>query len=108
MALGGVTGISLGLVAMAFPPAGLVVGGGAILLIGLMGASVGGLLTGMAGAAFPSSRLEKFESEIDAGKILIMVDVPVDRVEHFNRLIKDFDPEIEIEGIEPPAHLIPK
>lgn len=107
VALGGATGAFLGLLAMAFPPSGIVIGGGAILLIGAMGASVGGLLTGMAGASFHSTRLEAFEKDIRRGKILIMVDVPLDRVTHVNRLIKRRDPEVEIEGIEPPPPIIP-
>jgi hypothetical protein len=105
--LGGATGVFAGLFALAFPPAGFVIGGGAVLLIGVMSASLGGLLTGMAGAAFPNSRLKAFEAEIDAGKILIMVDVLEDQITHVNALIQLLDPEVAIEGIEPPAPLIP-
>ena len=106
--LGGATGLFAGLLALTFPPAGLVIGGGAILLIGMMGASLGGLLTGMAGAAFSNSRLKAFEQDIDAGKILIMVDVPQNRITHVNALIRRLDPEVEIEGVEPPAPVIPR
>ena len=41
VALGGATGVLAGLVAVTFPPAGLVLGGGAMLGIALMGAGVG-------------------------------------------------------------------
>lgn len=105
--LGGATGLLGGLLALAFPPAGIVVGGGGVLLIGVMGASLGGLLTGMAGAAFPSSRLQAFEEDIEAGKILIMVDVIRDQVEEVTEMIQLLDPDVEIEGIEPPAPLVP-
>jgi len=108
IAFGGATGVFLGLTALVFPPAGFVTGGGGVLLIGLAGASLGGLLSGMAGAAFPSSRLSSFEGDLDAGKILIMVDVPASRLEHVNELIKRLDPTVQIEGIEPPAPLIPQ
>lgn len=106
--LGGSAGLLVGLTALAFPPSGIVVGGGLVLLIGLWGAGLGGLLTGIAGAAFPSSRLQGFESAIDQGQILIMVDVPKDEVEKYESLIKSHDPEVSVEGIEPPAPLIPK
>ncbi|MBK6960538.1 MAG: DUF1269 domain-containing protein [Gammaproteobacteria bacterium] len=76
IALGGTAGIFAGLTALAFPPTGIIVGGGLVLLLGLLGAGVGGMMTGLAGAAFPSSRLKQFEEAIDQGKILIMVDVP--------------------------------
>ncbi|MDY6957466.1 MAG: DUF1269 domain-containing protein, partial [Pseudomonadota bacterium] len=43
LALGGAGGLLAGLVVMTFPPAGLVVGGGALTLATLAGASLGGL-----------------------------------------------------------------
>jgi hypothetical protein len=108
VALGGAAGLFLGLVAVAFRVSGLVVGGGAVLLIGLMGASLGGLLTGMAGAAFPNSRLRTFAAALEEGKILDTVDVPKDHVSQVNCLIERVHPEVEVEGFEPPAPLIPR
>lgn len=107
LALGGTAGLLVGLTGLAFPPAGIVVGGGLVLLIGLLGAGVGGLLTGIAGASFPSSRLQAFESAIEQGQILIMVDVPADAVERFEALIRQRDPAVSVEGVEPPPRLIP-
>ena len=49
-----------------------------------------------------------FEWDIEAVKILIMLDVPLDRVSHVNALIQRFDPEVQIAGIEPPAPVIPR
>lgn len=108
VAVGGAAGVFLGLVAMAFPPTGLVIGGGGVLLLGLAGASVSGMLTGMAGAAFPSSRLHEFEAAIDAGQILIMVDVKLADAQRVSGLIARLEPVVEVEGLEPPATLIPK
>jgi hypothetical protein len=105
--LGGTAGLLVGLTAMAFPPSGIVVGGGLVLLTGLWGAGVGGLLTGLAGGAFPSSRLSDFESAIEQGRILIMADVPRADVEKYQTLIRKLDPDVRIEGIEPPASIIP-
>ena len=104
---GGVGGLFIGLLALAFPPAGLVVGGGAVLLIGILGASVGGLMSGLAGASFSSSRLSGFEDAIAKGQILIMADVPRDRVAHYERLIREADPDTEVIGIEPHTPIIP-
>ena len=105
--LGGAAGLLAGLTALAFPPSGIVVGGGLVVLLGLGGAGLGGLLTGMAGASFPSSRLENFEAEIERGKILIMADVPKSEVATFEALIRELDPEVSVEGIEPPDRIIP-
>lgn len=105
--LGCTAGVLVGLTALAFPPSGIIVGGGLVLLIGLWGAGVGGILAGIAGAAFPSSRLKSFEAALDEGKILIMADVPKKDVEKYQDIIRKLDPEVEVEGIEPPANLIP-
>lgn len=105
--LGGSAGILAGLTALAFPPTGIVVGGGLVLLIGLWGAGIGGLLTGIAGGSFSNSKLKSFESAIEKGQILIMADVPKNDVEKFEEIIKRLDPEVEVSGIEPPAKLIP-
>jgi hypothetical protein len=107
VAFGGITGLLAGLAALAFPPAGVVVGGGAVLLISLFGAGVGGFLSGLAGAAFSSSRLSEFEVAIEQGKILVMADVPAEEVERYESLIKSADPDIEVMGIEPHAPVIP-
>ncbi|MGI1679568.1 MAG: DUF1269 domain-containing protein [Cellvibrionaceae bacterium] len=105
--LGGTAGLLAGLFALAFPPSGIIVGGGLVLLVGFWGAGVGGILTGIAGGSFSNSKLKSFESAIDENKLLVMADVPKKDVERFKEIIKRLDPEVEIEGIEPPAKLIP-
>lgn len=107
LALGGTAGFLVGLTALAFPPTGIVVGGGLVLLVSLLGAGVGGLLTGIAGASFPSSRLQAFEQAIEQGQVLVMVDVPKNAVVQYEALIKQQDPAVTVEGVEPPPTLIP-
>lgn len=107
LALGGASGLLAGLLVMAFPPAGIVVGGGALMLVTLFGAGLGGLLTGLAGAAFPTSRLKQFERDIEAGAVVIMADVRNDDIEKCKQAVHQLGPEIEIEGFEPPAPIIP-
>jgi hypothetical protein len=101
LALGGATGVIAGIAAMTFPPAGLVLGGGAVLGIALAGAGMGAWLSGMIGADAPNSRLADFEAAIEEGELLMMVDVPKARVEEIESLIKARHPETEIEGTEP-------
>ena len=99
--IGGATGILAGIAAVALPGVGLVLGGGAILGIGLAGAGVGAWLSSMIGISAPSSRLTEFEGAIKEGSLLMMVDVPKTRVEEITALIKQHHPEAEIEGTEP-------
>ena len=74
---------------MTFPPAGLVIGGGALFAIGAAGAGV------------PSTRLKKFEEAIKVGEFLVLVDVKRDRVDEIEELVKKHHPEADIEGTEP-------
>jgi len=104
---GAIGGLLIGLVVLAFAPSRIEVGGAGVLLLGLLGASVGGLGTGIFGLAFPSSRLDPFEKDIEAGRIVVMVDVPDDQVERVNALVRRLDPDVDIEGIEPSAPVIP-
>jgi hypothetical protein len=107
LALGGLGGLLAGLLAVSFPPAGVTVGGAAVLLLSAYGAGLGGLLTGIAGAAFPNSRLSEFQQQIEAGQLLIIVEVPKTQAEWIEKLVADSDPAIEVLGSEPRAPLIP-
>jgi hypothetical protein len=64
------------------------------VLIGmLVGAPLGGWMASMAGAAVPNSRLQQFQSDIDAGRVLMMVDVPFRRVGEITELVRLRHPE---------------
>jgi hypothetical protein len=101
LAVGGATGVLAGLVAMTFPPAGLVLGGGALLSVALAGAGFGAWLSSMVGSSVPNTRLKQFEDAIEQGEILFMVDVPKARVEEIDEMVKRHHPEADIEGTEP-------
>jgi hypothetical protein len=101
LAIGGATGILAGIAAVAIPGVGLVLGGGAILGIGLAGAGLGAWVSSMIGISAPSSRLKEFEAAIEKGELLMMVDVPKTRVEDITDLVKSHHPEAHIEGTEP-------
>lgn len=101
LAIGGATGILAGIAAVALPGVGLVLGGGAILGIGLAGAGLGAWASGMIGVSAPSSRLKEFESAIIEGNLLMMVDVPKQQVDEVTELIKKHHPEVDVEGTEP-------
>ena len=101
LAIGGATGLLAGVAAVALPGVGLVLGGGAILGIGLAGAGLGAWASGMIGVSAPSSRLKEFESAISEGNLLMMVDVPKQQVDEVTELIRKHHPEVDVEGTEP-------
>jgi hypothetical protein len=101
IAVGGATGIVAGLVAVTFPPAGLALGGGALLAIALAGSGFGALMSTMVGVDLPNSRLKQFQAAIEKGELCMLIDVPKARVDEIEELVKKHHPEAHIEGTEP-------
>lgn len=55
----------------------------------------------MIGISTPSCRLRRFESAIEQGQFLLMVDVPRTRVEEIEMRLQALHPEARLAGIEP-------
>ena len=72
-----------------------------VLGSGIVGALFGLWVSSMVGSAVPNSRLRRFEQAIDAGKLLLMVDVPKHRVDEIRAMLNAEHPEAEDRGIDP-------
>ena len=107
LAVGGATGVLAGIAAVTFPPAGLILGGGAVLGIALLGAGFGAWLSSMIGVNVPNRQLKQFEDAVDRGEFLFLADVPKARVEEIEELVKKHHPEADIEGTEPTIPAFP-
>lgn len=70
----------------------------AVLIGMLVGAPFGAWAASMAGAAVPNSRLRQFAGDIEAGRVLMMVDVPPRRVEEITELVTSRHPEAVSRG----------
>jgi hypothetical protein len=101
LALGWSVGLLAGLVGVALPLAGPVVAGGIVLASGLAGAGVGAWLGGMVGMNVGNTRIKQFEAAIEGGQLLVLADVPRDRVEEIQARVRQHLPSVEIEGTEP-------
>lgn len=101
LAVGGGAGLLAGLVAVTFPPAGLILGGGALLGIALAGAGMGAWISSMIGMDVPNRQLKAFTDAVEQGEILMLVDVPKARVVEIEELVKGHHPEVDIGGTEP-------
>jgi hypothetical protein len=94
--LGGVAGLIGGLLAVTFPPAGLVLGGGAVLAGSVAGAGVGGVITAMLASHEHNHVLDHFQREISRGKLLLMVDMAHGEIGRVRALIEKQHPQAEI------------
>ncbi len=79
-----------------------------ILLLFILGAAFGVWVSGvLIGSSTPNTKLKQFEHAIDEGHILLMLDVPKDKVDEVRELILKHHPEAEDHGIEPTIPAFP-
>jgi hypothetical protein len=97
--LGGATGLLAGLVGLRF--AGFAIAGGAVLGVLIASATISSLAAGLIGMSLGNTRLKKYEQAIEHGEILVLLDIPKDRIEDITKLITKHHPEATFEGIEP-------
>lgn len=107
LSVGGATGIVAGLIAVAFPPQGIVLGGWTMLVMALAGALIGAWVAGMIGTDIPNSQLREFTTAVADGQILMMVDVPKSKVANVTDMIRKHHPEADMHGVEPTIPAFP-
>ena len=107
LSVGGVTGVLAGLVAIAFPPSGVTLGGWTLLVCAFAGALIGAWVAGIIGTDIPNSQLKKFQSAIQNGQVLMLVDVPKGKVDSVTNMIRRHHPEADMHGIEPTIPAFP-
>lgn len=100
VAAGGVTGVLAGLTAMVFPPAGIVIGGGVVAATGLAGAGFGAWASSMIGISHDNPQVQDYADAIQAGKVLMMVDVDQARVDEIGIEVTNVYPDVVIEGTD--------
>ncbi|HEU4441506.1 MAG TPA: DUF1269 domain-containing protein [Burkholderiales bacterium] len=93
LALGGIIGVLVGALVVAYPPEGMRPQLVAVLIGMLVGAPLGAWVASMVGAAVPNSRLRQFHADLEAGRVLMMVDVPFRRVAEISALVASRHPE---------------
>lgn len=72
-----------------------------MLIAALLGALFGTWASSMAASAVPNSKLKSFHPDIERGKVLMMVDVPMRRVQEISDLVAKRHPEAVSGGFEP-------
>ena len=95
LVIGGVGGLLLGLFVIFSPPEGLTLELATVLATSLGGALLGAWIASLVGAAVPNSRLKRYAADIEAGRVLLMVDVPPSRIETIRELVHQPSPGSE-------------
>lgn len=90
---GGAVGMVVGALLVAYPPEGFRPELVAVLIGMVIGGALGAWMASMAAVAVPNSRLRQFQDEIQRGRILLMVDVPRERMEAVTETVRSRHPE---------------
>lgn len=107
MVIGGIGGFLVGLIILMAPGGQDVQAGTTLLITSLVGAVFGAWASTLVALSVPNSRLKRFQDDIEAGKVLLMVDVPAVRVDEIQALVRRRHPEAADHGLEPTVPAFP-
>jgi pimeloyl-ACP methyl ester carboxylesterase len=102
-----VGGLLGALVAVLYPDAGDDPQWGMAVMVAISGAFFGPWASSMIGVSTPSERLKRFAPQIEQGRILLMVDVPLWRVEQIEARLRALHPDAHSAGSEPEIPAFP-
>ena len=105
--IGGIVGAVAGALVVFFPPEGVTLKLFTILVVAIAGALFGAWASSMVASSVPNSRLKGFQRDMEAGKVLMMVDVPMSRVQEICELVSSKHPEAASGGFEPTIPAFP-
>ncbi len=107
LVIGGVAGTLGGVLVVLLPPGGVSLQLVTILITALLGALFGTWVSSMVGTQVPNSKLKAFHAEIERGKVLMMIDVPIGRIAAIRERVAQRHPEAVSGGIEPTIPAFP-
>lgn len=107
LVVGAGCGAAAGLYMLFSPPLGLTLELVTILITALGGALLGAWVGSLVGASVPNVRLKQFTSDIELGKVLLILDVPRSRVRDVTEMLHQRHPEAVDRGWEPTVPAFP-
>ena len=105
--LGGCAGFLIGVYIYITPPEGVNLQLVTILIATVIGALFGAWAASMIGISTPNSALKRFDAEMKEGRVLLMLDIPKDRVREFQGMVHRKYPEASDHGLEPTMPAFP-
>lgn len=106
LAIGGLGGIVAGVLAVVLPT-GMTLGGGTVLALTLAGAVVGAWMSSMIGSSISNRCIRQFQTAIEGGALLTMIDVPRHQVETIEKVVLKYHPTAVCKGTEPTIPAFP-
>lgn len=88
LVIGSLAGAVTGLIAAVELPANFVFGCGLVLIGGVAGSALGAWVSAMMGIDRPHPEISQYQSAIDSGRVLVVVDVDREQLEPIEHLIR--------------------
>lgn len=103
---GGGVGLLVGIAAYIFQPIALYLGLGVVIGLTIFGVLFGAWVSTLIGVSIPNPIVEQNEKVLEAGGLLMLVDIPIEKEEAVTSLIRRHHPEAVIQGhlITPPSN----
>lgn len=99
--VGAVTGLVAGFVIYKYTSVMAGFGVSVMPFLALLGALFGTWSSSLVSLSVPNTQLKQFRGPIEKGKILVMVDVPKERVDEIRKLMRKQNPEAKQKGMDP-------
>jgi hypothetical protein len=78
-----------------------------ILSTAIAGIIIGTVSASMIGINIPNTRLNGFQTDLHQGKMLFIIDIPVEQVEGISQLLRSHVPQSDIRGVDPTIPAFP-
>jgi len=105
--VGGLTGFFAGLFIFKYTDSMTGFGVSIVPFLSILGALFGCWASSLVSLGVPNTQLKRFRGAIDRGKILVMVDVPKERVDEIKKLMHKQNPEAKQKGMDPMMPVFP-
>jgi hypothetical protein len=105
--LGGLLGAIAGWLLAQYGFEGHFIGVGGVLLMTAFGAGFGFFASTLVGTSVPNSSLKQFAADVEKGAILVMVDVPLHKVDDVQQHMNEHHPEASWRGVDPAVPAFP-
>lgn len=104
MLIGAISGLLAGSALLVIPPDTMELRVLAMLFSVIGGAVFGSWISGLSATTIPNAKLKPFRDGIELGQVLLIVDLPMDRVGEIESMIAKRHPEVSFGGAE--AHAL--
>ena len=105
--IGGLLGGLCAALLSIYPVAGITLQQGGVLAMIACGGMFGIFMSTMIGSSVPNSKLARFAADLERGHVLLMVDVPLYRVDAVRELLERRHPEASWSGVDPSIPAFP-